>query len=292
MAIQNFSTSDFVAWGEFVQVAYQMYLDNPGNPNPPQPTYFPAGWTLAMNLTVDPVVGIFSQVEFIGFIAQSAADPSQYLIAFRGTQSDLDWISDFEFWMEPFTAIPNGGQVEHGFLAVYQTLNGVVPGATAGSPLATIMGNIPTGASITVTGHSLGGALAVLHAAVLAGNGFSDVTIATFAAPMAGDRQFSTTFMNLVPNSVRIYNIPDIVPDLPGTLLGYTQVQAGIAINSLDYPEIDWSISCFHALLTYLYMLGSTKYGLGSCSSSARPAQLVAFSAASRTRAKTGGKTP
>jgi len=282
VAIQNFNTSDVVAWGEFVQVAYQMYADNPGNPSPPQPSYFPVGWKLTVNLTVDPVVGIFSQVEFIGFIAQSTADPSQYAIVFRGTQSDLDWISDFEFWMNPFTEIPNGGQVEHGFLAVYRTLNGVVPGATARRALATMVGDIPNGASVTVTGHSLGGALAVLHAAVLCSQGISGVMITTFAAPMAGDRQFSTTFMTLVPNSVRIYNIPDIVPDLPGTLLGYTQVQAGIGINSLDYPEIQWSISCFHSLLTYLYMLGSTKYGLGSCASSARPAQLVAFAAASR----------
>ena len=96
---------------------------------------------------------------------------------------------------------------------------------------------------------------------------------------MAGDRQFSTTFMTLVPNSFRIYNKPDVVPDLAGTLLGYTQVQAGIGINSLDYPEIRWSISCFHSLLTYLYMLGSTKYGLGSCAASRRPAQVVAFPA-------------
>jgi hypothetical protein len=35
MPMQNFSTSDAVTWGEFVEVAYQMYLDNPGNPNPP-----------------------------------------------------------------------------------------------------------------------------------------------------------------------------------------------------------------------------------------------------------------
>lgn len=280
MAIQSFNASDVVAWGEFVQVAYQMYSDNPGNPNPPQPSYFPAGWTLAVNLTVDPVFGIFSQVEFIGFIAQSTADLSRYAIVFRGTQSDLDWMSDFEFWMETFTEVPNGGQVEHGFLAVYRTLSGVVPGATARRALATMVGDIPTGASVTLTGHSLGGALAVLHAAVLGSRLTGGVTITTFAAPMAGDRQFSTTFMTLVPNSVRIYNKPDIVPDLPGTLLGYTQVQAGIGIDSLDYPEIQWSISCFHSLLTYLYMLGSTKYGLGSCAASTRPAQLVAFSAA------------
>jgi hypothetical protein len=283
VAVQSFNTTDAVGLGEFVQVAYQMLADNPNNPNPPQPTYFPAGWQLAMNLTVDPVVGIFSQVEFIGFIAQSTADPSRYVIVFRGTESDLDWISDFEFWMEPFTEVPNSGQVEHGFLAVYRTLKAVAPGATARRALVTIVDDLPAGANVTVTGHSLGGALAVLHAAVLSSKGISGVTITTFAAPMAGDRQFSTTFMTLVPNSFRIYNKPDVVPDLPGPLLGYTQVQAGIGLNSLDYPEIQWSLTCFHSLLTYLYMLGSTTYGLGSCAASERPAQVLAFPAASRT---------
>ncbi len=174
------------------------------------------------------------------------------MIVFRGRQSDLDWISDFEFWMDPVAEIPNSGNVEHGFLAVYRTLNGVVPGATARRAMAIVVGDIPRGTNVTVTGHSLGGALAVLHAAVLGSNGFSGVSITTFAAPMAGNRQFATTFMTLVPNSVRVYNKPDIVPDLPGALLGYAQVQAGVGINSLDYPEIQWSISCFHSLVTYL----------------------------------------
>ena len=282
MAVQSFNASDAAAWGEFVQVAYQTYVDNPGNPNPPQPPYFPTGWALVANLTVDPVFGIFSQVEFIGFIARSTTDPTHYAIVFRGTQSDLDWISDFEFWMDPFTEVPNGGQVEHGFLAVYRTLNAVVPGATTRRALAAMAGDIPAGASVSVTGHSFGGALAVLHAAALSSGGNPPVAITTFASPMTGDRQFSTNFMTLVPNSVRIYNKPDIVPDLPGVLLGYTQVQAGIGLNSLDYPEVQWSITCFHSLLTYLYMLGSTKYGLGSCTASARPAQVVSFSAAAR----------
>jgi hypothetical protein len=280
VAIQSFNTSDALALGEFVQVAYQMYFDNPGNPNPPQPSYFPAGWKIAANLTVDPVVAIFSQVEFIGFVAQSTADPSRYAIVFRGTESDFDWLSDFEFWMDSFTEVPNGGQVEHGFLAVYRTLKGVAPGATARRDIVGMAGDLPPGARVTLAGHSLGGALAALHAAVLSSKGITGVTITTFGAPMAGDRLFSTTFMTLVPNSCRIYNRPDLVPDLPGALFGYTQVQVGIEINSLDYPEIKWTISCFHSLLTYMYVLGSTKYGLGSCTASTRPAQVVAFSAA------------
>ena len=36
-------------------------------------------------------------------------------------------------------------------------------------------------------------------------------------------------------------------------------------IDSLAYWNIKWSLSCFHSILTYLYVLGSSKFGLGSC---------------------------
>jgi triacylglycerol lipase len=283
MPMMNFSTSDAVTWGEFVEVAYQMYLDNPGNPNPPKPSYFPAGWSVAFNLTVDPVLGIFSDVEFIGFIAVTTTTPPSYAIVLRGTESDLDWITDFEFWMDSFTEVPNGGMVEHGFLEITRSLKAVDPATGASQPIATVTAGLTAGAAVTLAGHSLGGAIAVLQAAILSSQGVTaKPQIYTFAAPMAGDRQFSSTFLGLVSESYRIYNKPDIVPDTPGTLLGYTQVQTGIGINSLDYPEIQWSIACFHSLLTYLYILGSTKYGLEDCATSSRQALLVPSAASAR----------
>jgi triacylglycerol lipase len=278
--------SDAAFWGEFVEVAYMMYQSDRNNPNPPQPSYFPAGWNLYANITIDPSVLGDSQVQFIGFITQSAADPTSFGIVFRGTEGDLDWIMDFEFWMDPFTEIPNGGNVEHGFLALYQTLKGILQAGGATGGLEDIVAGLAPTPNVVVTGHSLGGALAILLATVLSSTGtVASPTLYTLAAPMVGDLQFASTFNARVPDSVRIYNLPDLVPDLPGTLLGYSQVQTGFAVNSLLHPNIVWSPTCFHSLLVYLYLLGSTKYGLNSCATSLRPARSLVFAGAPATPA-------
>lgn len=265
MTIQAYTTSTAIMWGEFVEVAYKMYLADTSDTNPPQPDYFPTGWKLIANLDVDPAIGIFSEKQLIGFITQSTTDPSQVGVVFRGTIGVFDWFDDFEFWQVDFPDIKNGGMVEEGFASLYSSLSVVIPGAAGQQSLKDFMVTLGGSRSITVVGHSLGGALAILHAAVIANNDSSlSPELYTFAAPMVGDATFVATFEQLVPNSYRIYNKPDLVPTLPGEWLGYEQVNTGIMINSLLYP-IKRSLECYHSLLTYLYVLGSTKYGLGDC---------------------------
>jgi hypothetical protein len=273
--------SDAAFWGEFVEVAYLMYGNDPNNTDPPQPSYFPADWNLYANITMDPSALWESQVQFVGFIAQSTADPTKFGIVFRGTEGDLDWIMNAEFWMDPFIEIPNGGNVEHGFLVLYRTLEGILQVGGETRRLEEILASLPLNSNLVLVGHSLGGALAILQAAVLSG---TEITAApalyTFAAPMVGDLQFASAFNALVPDSVRIYNLPDVVPNLPGTLLGYSQLQTGFAVNSLLNPNIAWGPMCFHSLFVYLYLLGSTKYGLDTCGASLRPTRSLVFAGA------------
>jgi hypothetical protein len=188
---------------------------------------------------------------------------------FRGTIGVFDWIDDFEFRLVNFTDVPNGGRTEDGFTQLYNSLSVRIPGSTEQSSLKEQMAALGSGLSLTVAGHSLGGALAILHAAVVASSDPSiELELYTFAAPMVGNATFVATFEKLVPNSYRIYNKPDIVPTLPSAWLGYEQVNTGIQINSQLYP-IKHSLECYHSLLTYLYVLGSTKYGLGGCAAAA-----------------------
>jgi hypothetical protein len=63
------------------------------------------------------------------------------------------------------------------------------------------------------------------------------------------------------------------MPALPGSLLGYYQVPTGIEINSLNYPKVRKSIYCYHALYTYLYVLGDPNTGLGGCAASSEATQ-------------------
>src|SRR5471030_2213161 len=95
---------------------------------------------------------------------------SAYL-AFRGTQVDAvgDLRSDLDF---SFTTWQGAGQVHSGFHSAFLSVRDEVLAWAAQQGAA----------SICVTGHSLGAALATLAAAVLPG-----ASLITFGSPMVGD---------------------------------------------------------------------------------------------------------
>lgn len=278
MPLQAYSNSEAIFWGEFINVVYRMFEDSGGSVAPPQPTYFPTGWKLLLDLSVGPGF-LFPDAELIGVIAASEKNPSQIAVVFRGTDSIWDWVKDGEFFRVPFDEIPNGGWTEYGFTSLYRTLNVWTPGGggqaadgAAGQSLTNWTAGLDANVMPVVAGHSLGGALAILHAAIVASRGPA-TQLYTLAAPQVGDWQFVQTFEQLPIGSARIYNKPDWVPALPGSLLGYYQVPTGIEINSLNFPAVKKSIYCYHALYTYLYVLGDRTTGLGSCKASSEATQ-------------------
>ena len=68
---------------------------------------------------------------------------------------------------------------------------------------------------IFVTGHSMGGALAILAAFDLRNRYQVPVTMYNFASPRVGDRGFMHSYNILVPDSYRVVIQGDIVPMLP-----------------------------------------------------------------------------
>lgn len=81
---------------------------------------------------------------------------------------------------------------------------------------------------VTVTGHSLGGALAMLCAIDIQYN-FSDqiaIDVYTFGAPRVGNDSFRKSFNHRIPNSYRFVHGMDIVPALPRVWQGYRHVDA------------------------------------------------------------------
>ena len=71
-----------------------------------------------------------------------------------------------------------------------------------------------------VSGHSLGGALAVLLAATLAENGIPVAGLYTFAAPRVGDEAFAEQLNGSLAGKAhwRVVNEADLVPHLPSEL--------------------------------------------------------------------------
>ncbi|WP_040949319.1 lipase family protein [Gorillibacterium massiliense] len=142
--------------------------------------------------------------EPFGFIIES---PQEIIVAFRGTSSANDWISDVIASQMKFDPLGGNCLSHRGFTDIYSsTRNGIM------SALA----KLTSGKPLTVTGHSLGAALATLCAADIADNtGSNAPALFTFGSPRVGDPDFAKTFAKQVPESYRIANVFDIVTYVP-----------------------------------------------------------------------------
>jgi hypothetical protein len=120
--------------------------------------------------------------------------------------------------------------------------------------------------SLTVCGHSLGGALATLLALDVAANTpFTDPTVYTYASPRTGDPLFVSTYNQVVPHTFRIANRLDLVPKLPLPPL-YEHVLRGYELNPIKFgipPTIlvKSDIPCEHYLSSYLHLLSQRAGG-------------------------------
>jgi hypothetical protein len=212
---------------------------------------------------IDPHDG---DVVTFGFLAVSGA--KELVASIRGTDTILEWLHDGSFLMVP-SAIPGAhGYTEDGFTAVYKSLRI----ATANGSLSardSINSYLNTGAatSVTVCGHSLGGALATfLTLDVGLNTSCHAPTVYTYASPRTGDHMFVGSFNAAIPASYRIVNRQDLVPKLPPILpVPYEHVNTQYELNPPP-NKINPSIPCMHHLTTYLWLMGqlagSTAYSL------------------------------
>ena len=196
----------------------------------------------------------------IGLILQAAA-AGNVIIAIRGTEGIQEWIHDAEFLLVPCPFLAGAGHTEDGFTEMYLSMTTDVP---AGSP--TVVKALPAldfprpVSSLTICGHSLGGALATLLALDVAANtAFKNPTVYTYASPRTGGPQFAATYNQVVPNTSRIASRIDLVPKLPlpplyehvNALYELNSVQLGLPPRILVKPEI----VCLHILTSYLFLL-------------------------------------
>jgi hypothetical protein len=195
----------------------------------------------------------------IGLICQ-VKQAGDTVIAIRGTEGILEWIHDAEFSLVPCPFLAGAGHTEDGFTDMYESLR---TGAAPGSPavvdaLATLQFPQPV-SSLTICGHSLGGALATLLALDVAANTtFTEPAVYTYGSPRTGDSLFAATYDQVVKNSYRVANRLDIITSLPPPL-GYEHVLNPYELNPVRLvpPKslVKCTVVCEHSLATYLHLL-------------------------------------
>jgi hypothetical protein len=138
-------------------------------------------------------------------ITRSEAD---VIIAFRGTADLRNWLTDLDCDLIRVGSC----RVHRGF---YYALK-----AVESDLMATLSQG--QGARLWVTGHSLGGALAMLWALWAAQSGYEIAGIYTFGQPRAGDAAFSQLYNSrLKDRTWRSVHAEDIVPRVPWLLGRY-----------------------------------------------------------------------
>ena len=113
-------------------------------------------------------------------------DDCRTIVAFRGSDDPWDWLTNLRAW----TGHTPYGRVHRGFYTVAQTLI---------EELGALLIDDPKRRPVVLTGHSMGGALAVLIAAILAEHDVEPGGIYTFGQPQVGNRAFSRSFTRHYP---------------------------------------------------------------------------------------------
>lgn len=231
--------------------------------NPTQKPPLPAGFTQTAVLEADAALA----TQLIDSLADKTAAPMRAMtdfgpvfglmgqntatqtavVAFRGTLGLEEWLANLDTVAEPYQELPNFGDVHVGFQAVYKTIRDSL---RAGLP------QVSAGCTrMLVTGHSLGGALAVLAAPDMLTNmpPKLEPQLITFGGPRVGLPQFAERFNATIGSCVRVVNFLDIVPAVPlppythvGTL---TPVDSGGSIDPATRHSLD------------AYDMGLTKLG-------------------------------
>jgi triacylglycerol lipase len=165
--------------------------------------------------------------EAFGFIAESR---DEIVIAFRGTDSFRDNESDQDLYQVPYPFVRNVGKTHRGFTCIYQSTR---------DELIRKLIKLSITKRLLIAGYSLGGPLAVLAALDIAVNtGFKNPIVYTYGSPRTGDPDFASRFNQVVKNSIRIFNVHDVIPTLPAQAYPPPFTEEGLCYRhvNIKYP--------------------------------------------------------
>lgn len=168
------------------------------------------------------------------FLARTKKDDGGMILAFRGTESLRDWMTDIDI-----TQVNGpGGKVHDGFNSA---LNSVW------RKLWKVLNESRGHRSLWITGHSLGAALATLATAKMRLEKEHPINgLYTFGSPRVGNDEFARNFdNNFWWQTFRFVNDKDVVPRVPFRTMNYRHVgtfkffnNAGKEDNTVTWDDL------------------------------------------------------
>ncbi len=172
----------------------------------------------------------------VGLQAFVANHPDVAVLSFRGSNDIMDWVTNLGFAQIRADALGLRGNVHVGFFLAFSAGWAAISSALDAMEL----GDKP----IWITGHSLGGAMAVLAAARLLDEGYRVAPLYSFANPRTLNSEAAQDLFEQLDGQVyRHVNEQDLVPRLPPSA-GAAESIASILplgpelVTDLDYTHV------------------------------------------------------
>ena len=167
------------------------------------------------------------------------------VVAFRGSCAPMDFIQDAEVYFTDLIEGDDAAAVHHGFLEDFKAINVEVIRQVRLLLNSPSLNSQPPG--IYITGHSLGGALAILCALEFSWQQLAITQVITFGQPRVGNAVFRdiynaspvTGHSSLHDITFRIVNQNDVVPRTPGVLLSYRHCGQEVLLDPYNGFELN-----------------------------------------------------
>lgn len=229
---------------------------------------------------------------WMGFVAVSDDEETRrfgrrdIVVAWRGTVAPCEWYEDFQRKLDPIGPDDDADKpkVERGFLSIYRSKSDTTRyNKSSASEQVTkevtklvkfYKEKMGEEVSLTITGHSLGGALALLNAYEAASTikGIP-ISVISFGAPRVGNIAFKDELQQMGVNTLRVVVKQDWVPKMPGLVFNeclkmfdeltglewvYTHVGNELRLDVHSSPYLKaggMNLLGFHSLETYLHLI-------------------------------------
>nr|KYP57257.1 Lipase [Cajanus cajan] len=265
--------AEILRYGHFVEAAYKSFEFDHSSPNYatckfPKSTLFErcglhnTGYKVTKHLRATSGIKLPSWVDkapswvarkssYVGYVAVcnnkeeiKRLGRRDIVVAFRGTTTCLEWFENLRATLTHVSSVTaaeeNGAMVESGFLSLYTSAISDNPSFMSlqemvreeiGRILKSYEGE---NLSLTITGHSLGAALATLTAYDVR-NYFlraPPVTVISFGGPRVGNRRFRQRLERQGTKVLRIVNSDDVITKVPGFVFDDVEKSGGDVADS------------------------------------------------------------